>query len=299
MSQSHASTKIGVVFPQTEFGNDPVAIRDYAQAAEELGYSHILAYDHVLGAGMTTRPNWTGPYNDKTPFHEIFVLFGYLAGLTRSIELVSGVVILPQRQTVLVAKQAAEVDVLSGGRFRLGVGIGWNDVEYEGLNEDFHTRGARIGEQVEVMRALWAQDVINYHGKWHQITDAGINPLPVRRAIPVWMGGHSEATLKRIGKIGDGWFPLGTPDERARKLLDQLRREIDAAGRDPQDVGIEGHLSIALGGDTEMAAQAENWASLGATHLCVNTMRAGLDTPQKHIDAIRRMAGVLGVDGSA
>jgi len=299
MSQSQASTKIGVVFPQTEFGNDPVAIRDYAQTAEELGYSHILAYDHVLGAGLTTRPNWTGPYNDKTPFHEVFVLFGYLAGVTRTVELVTGVLILPQRQTVLVAKQAAEVDVLSGGRFRLGVGIGWNDVEYEGLNEEFHTRGARLSEQIEVMRALWSQDVVTYHGKWHHITDAGINPLPIHHAIPVWMGGHADATFKRIAQIGDGWFPLGTPNERAHKLVDQLRREIDAAGRDPKDIGIEAHLSIALGSDSEMAAQAESWASLGATHLCVNTMRAGLDTPQKHIDAIRRLAGVLGVASSA
>ncbi len=214
--------KVGVVFPQTEIGNDPIAIRDYAQAVEEMGYDHILVYDHVLGASTVNRPNWSGPYTDKTPFHEIFVLLGYLAGLTRTVGLVTGVVILPQRQAALVAKQAAEVDVLSGGRMRVGVGIGWNYVEYEALDEDFHTRGARVDEQVAVMRALWTQPVVRFKGKWHHISEAGINPLPIQQPIPVWFGGHSEPMLKRVARLGDGWFPLGLPDDRARSQIDQL-----------------------------------------------------------------------------
>ena len=177
--------KLGVVFPQTEIGADPVAVRDYVQAAESLGYDHMIAYDHVLGANAASRPGWEGTYQHTDMFHEPFVLFGYLAGITRSIEFVTGIVILPQRQTVLVAKQAAEVDVLSGGRLRLGIGIGWNAIEYEALGEDFHNRGRRSEEQIELMRALWTQELVTYEGRWHKVTDAGLNPLPARRPIPV------------------------------------------------------------------------------------------------------------------
>ncbi|MCC6803257.1 MAG: LLM class F420-dependent oxidoreductase [Anaerolineae bacterium] len=286
--------RYGVVFPQTEIGSDPTAIRDYAQAAEALGYDHLLVYDHVIGASTTNRPNWSGPYTQETPFHEIFVLLGYLAGLTQTLELGTAVVILPQRQTVLVAKQAAAVDVLSSGRMRLGVGIGWNAVEYEALNEDFHTRGARAAEQVAVMRMLWTQPVVTFHGKWHHITEAGINPLPVQRPIPVWFGGHSEPMLKRIAQLGDGWFPLGLPDDRARGLIDQLYRFAEQAGRSPQEIPIEAHINIASGNE---AATAAAWAKLGASQLCVNTMRAGYRSPQEHIDALRRMKDVLGVGG--
>jgi probable F420-dependent oxidoreductase len=207
--------RIGVVFPQTEIGSDPIVIRDYAQAAEELGYRHILAYDHVLGASTAVRPGWNRPYSSETPFHEPFVLFGYLAGLTRRIELVTGVIILPQRQAVLVAKQAAEVDVLSGGRLRLGVGIGWNAVEYQGLNQNFRDRSARIEEQVTLLRALWTQPVISFKGRWHEIDAAGINPLPIQRPIPIWVGATADAGIERAGRIGDGWFPQRPPDDRA------------------------------------------------------------------------------------
>ena len=208
--------KLGVVFPQTESGVDPIAIRDYAQAVEGMGYDHLVTYDHVLGASTTTRPDWTGPYTSETLFHEPFVLFGYLAGLTKVIELVTGILILPQRQTALVAKQAAEVDLLSGGRLRLGIGVGWNDVEYEGLNLDFGDRGVRSEEQIVVLRALWAEPSITFKGRWHTIDNAGINPLPPRRAIPVWIGGYSEATLRRVGSIGDGWFPWIPPNDETR-----------------------------------------------------------------------------------
>src|SRR5579871_6659500 len=187
--------QIGVTFPQNEIGPDPIAIRDYAQAAESLGYNHLLAFDHVLGADPTHRQGWQG-YTQKSMFHEPFVLFGYIAALTR-LELVTGVVILPQRQTALVAKQAAEVDILTGGKFRLGVGVGWNPVEYEGLGMNFRTRGRAVEEQVEVMRLLWSKEVVSYKGKYHTIAEAGLNPLPVRRSIPIWMGGRAEELLRR------------------------------------------------------------------------------------------------------
>src|SRR6188474_2591636 len=184
--------RIGVVFPQTEIGQDPSVIRDYAQAVEALGYTHILAFDSVVGANPDRPGGWDSPYDYRHPFHEPFVLFGFCAAVTRRIELVTGVLVLPQRQTALVAKQAAAVDVLSQGRLRLGVGVGWNDVEYEALGEDFHDRGRRIEEQVSLMRALWTEPVVDFAGRWHRVPEAGINPLPVQRPIPVWFGGQAE-----------------------------------------------------------------------------------------------------------
>jgi probable F420-dependent oxidoreductase len=280
--------QLGVIFPQTEIGTDPVAIRDYAQAAEDLGYSHLLTYDHVLGASSEHRPDWRGPYDHRTQFHEPFVLFGYLAGVTQRIQLVTGIVILPQRQAALVAKQAAEVDVLSGGRLRLGVGIGWNDVEYEALGEDFHTRGRRVEEQIEVMRALWTQEVVSFQGRWHHITDAGINPLPIQRPIPLWMGGGAEPVLRRVARLADGWFPQFRPDERGRETLQRLFEYAREEGRDPASIGIEGRAGMATGGPDDWAQTVEAWQQMGASHLGLNTMGAGLDSTAKHIDAIRR-----------
>ena len=194
--------QIGVTFPQNEIGADPAALREYAQTVESLGYRHVLIYDHVLGADPTNRPDWKG-YTYQNMFHEPFVLFGYLAALTQ-LELVTGVIILPQRQTALVAKQAAEVDILTGGKLRLGIGVGWNPVEYEGLGMNFNTRGRMIDEQIDVLRQLWSKEIISYKGKFHTITEAGLNPLPVRRSIPLWFGGHSEAALRRTARAGDG-----------------------------------------------------------------------------------------------
>ena len=290
--------KIGVVFPQIEIGTDPAVIRDYAQAAESLGYDYILIYDHVVGANTASRPNWKGPYTSKHTFHEPFVVFGYMAAYTKRIEMVTGVIILPQRQTVLVAKQAAEVDVLSGGRLRLGIGVGWNDVEYEALGTDFHTRGQRSVEQIKVMRALWTQETLTFDGRWHRITDAGINPLPVQRPIPIWIGGESEIALRRAARIADGWTssrivrapgkqPPGEP-ARAHQV-ERLRAHLAAAGRRPESFGIEGRAAIGEGGPDEWRRQVEEWRKLGATHLGVNTMQAGLPNPRAHIDAIRRL----------
>ncbi len=287
--------RFGVVFPQTEIGNDPIAIRDYAQAAEGMGYRHILAYDHVLGAGLANRPNWSGAYNAATPFHEPFVLFAYLAGLTRALELVTGVIILPQRQTALVAKQAAALDVLSGGRVRLGVGIGWNPIEYQALGEDFRNRGARIEEQVAVLRALWTEPVVTFKGRWHQIDEAGINPLPIQRPIPIWFGARVDAAIERAGRLGDGWMPQRPPDDQARAMVDRLRAAAASAGRPADALGIEARLSIGEVPESDWAGFVAGWRALGATHLCVNTMGAGLRTPQAHIDTLRRVGEVIGV----
>ena len=280
--------KIGVTLPQTEMTTDPIAIRDFAQAVEELGYDHIQSLDHVLGANAASRPGWQGPYDHNDLIHEPFVLFGYLAGVTHRVELVTAVIILPQRQTALVAKQAAEIDVLSGGRLRLGIGTGWNDVEYEALDENFHDRGRRSEEQVEVMRALWTQRLVTYAGRWHTITDAGIHPLPVQRPIPVWFGGGAEPVLRRIARIGDGWFPQFRPDESGRAILGRLNTYIREAGRDPADIGINGNVVTSGHSPDQWVDEALAWRDLGATHLSVSTRGARLSFPEDHIDAIKR-----------
>ncbi len=287
--------RIGVTFPQTEIGNDPIAIRDYAQTVEGLGYRHLLVYDHVLGANTLSRPDWTGPYTSETPFHEVFVLLAYLAGLTTELELVIGVLILPQRQTALVAKQAAELDLLSCGRLRLGVGVGWNEVEFQGLGKDFHDRGARSEEQIALLRALWGAPAITFDGRWERIPDAGINPLPKQRPIPIWIGGYAEATLRRVGQIGDGWFPWRQPDETMRAAVDRLRGYALAAGRDPGRIGLEPQLNVGRGTPDEWHAFIDGWRALGATHLCLTTMGNGLPSPADHLAALARAAAELGV----
>jgi probable F420-dependent oxidoreductase len=272
--------KIGAVFPQLEIGADPTTVRDWTTTVEEAGYNHVLAYDHVLGADPANRPGWTG-YTDKSLFHEVFVLFGYMAAITTTLELVTGVLVLPQRQTALVAKQAAEVDVLSGGRLRLGVGIGWNQVEYQALGVPFKQRGALLEEQVDVLRALWADPVVSYDGKYHEIVEAGLNPLPGRR-IPIWFGGGADAVLRRTGRIGDGWMPQSAPDEQAREQIATIRRAAEDAGRDPESIGIEARLSLGAVPEQDWRAYADAWRELGATHLCVNTMNLGLPHPTDH-----------------
>ena len=284
--------RLGVVFPQTEIGSDPAIIKDYAQTAEALGYSHILVYDHVIGANLASRPGWQPPYSYLDSFHEPLVLFGYLAGLTKTIELTTGIVILPQRQTVLVAKQAAAVDVLSGGRLRLGIGIGWNPVEYEALGQDFKNRGRRSEEQVELLRQLWTRELVTFKGRWHTVTDAGINPLPVQRPIPIWFGGTDERALRRLARLGDGWFPLMNPDDKCRAAIEKVRNYAREAGRDPDTVGIEGRISHGSGSEAAWRGELQAWQSLGATHASFNTMKANLSSPAAHIEAIRRFKAV-------
>ena len=279
--------QLGVVFPQTEIGNDPAAIRDYAQAAEGAGYEHLLAFDHVLGAERDRPGGFQGPYDHETPFHEPFVLFGYLAALTERLELVTGIVILPQRQTVLVAKQAAQLHVLSGGRLRLGVAVGWNDVEYEGLGENFHNRGRRIEEQIALLRALWSQPVVSFEGHYHRILKAGINPRPPGDSIPIWMGGMSDAVIERTGRLADGWFPqYGDPAELPAGI-ERVRAAAREAGRDPDAIGIESRVAVRSTDVSEAVELAHRFEEAGATHLSVNTMGAGFTSPGQHIDAIR------------
>jgi probable F420-dependent oxidoreductase len=281
--------RVGAVFPQTEIGSDPAVIRSWAQAVEELGYRHLVAWDHVLGAGVDTRPDWGGYFTSDDAFHEVFVLFGYLAAVTHAVELVTGILILPQRQTALVAKQAAEVHVLSGGRLRLGVGIGWNEVEYQALGQSFGDRGVRSEEQVEVLRSLWANPTISYSGRWHRIDNAGINPLPTGRRIPVWFGGDAEATLRRIGKLGDGWLPERSPDQTARTMLDKIRGHAREANRDPTEVGVEARLTIASVPESEWASFVAGWRDLGATHVCINTMGMGLASVDDHLALLEKV----------
>ncbi|MEU4292991.1 LLM class F420-dependent oxidoreductase [Kribbella sp. NPDC026596] len=277
--------KIGAVFPQLEIGADPRVVREWTTTVETAGYNHALAYDHVLGADPANRPGWTG-YTDKSLFHEVFVLFGFMAAITTELELVTGVLVLPQRQTALVAKQAAEIDVLSGGRLRLGVGIGWNQVEYQALGVPFRQRGALLEEQVDVLRTLWAEPVMSYQGKFHEIEEAGLNPLPARQ-IPIWFGGGADAVLRRTGRIGDGWMPQSAPDETARQQVALIRQTAEEAGRDPNSIGIEARLTLGAVPEQDWRAFADGWRELGATHLGVNTMKMGLAKPEDHAAVLR------------
>lgn len=288
--------RIGLVFPQTEIGSDPAVIREYAQVAEGLGYTHLLTYEHVVGVDLAHYPGWRGPYHAGHQFHEPFVLFGYLAAVTERIELVTGVIILPQRQTVLVAKQAAEVDVLSGGRLRLGVGVGWNEAEYVALGMDFRTRGRREEEQIEVLRLLWTQPIVTYEGRWHRLPAVGINPLPVQRPIPIWLGGMSEAARRRAARLADGWMPQWRPTAELRAMVEELRGWVAETGRDPASFGIEGRITLAQVPTAEWEKDVQAWRDLGATHLCINTMGMGLAGPREHIRLIRELAGVFGVE---
>ena len=277
--------KLGVVFPQTEIGTDPDGVAHFARAAEECGYDHLIAYDHVLGANTASRPDWSGPYTSESLFHEPFVLFGYLGAVTERLELVTAVIILGQRQTALVAKQAACVDVLTGGRLRLGIGTGWNHVEYEALGMNFHDRGVRSEEQIDLMRRLWADDTITYQGKWHTVTDAGLNPLPEARSIPVWLGGMAPQVIDRVGRIADGWFPFF--NQALGEQLASMRLSATNAGRNPADIGVECMTPLGEFGDKELD-RLKSLEDLGVTHSAAVTMNQGLSGPHEHADAIRR-----------
>ena len=293
--------KTGAVFPQTEIGSDPAAVRDYVQAVEELGYAHMMVYDHVLGADTSHHANWEGSYTSESMFHEPFVLFGYLAGITTKIELVTAVLILGQRQTALVAKQAAEVDLLTGGRLRLGVGVGWNHVEYEALNQEFGNRGQRYAEQIKLLREFWTQEVVEFEGQYHKVDHAGVNPQPVQRPIPIWMGAGARANpvpsdrvLRRVARLADGWFPQMQPTNDARTTVERLKRFADEAGRDAAEIGMEPRINLGDGDPEFWQEQARVWEDMGATHISVNTMRSGLYSPQDHINAIQQFKEVIG-----
>jgi probable F420-dependent oxidoreductase len=255
---------------------------------EQLGFEHILVFDHVVGADRGANPGWDGFYDIDDTFHEPFVFFGFLAGITQ-LELVTDIIIAPQRPTALIAKQAAEVDILSGGRFRLGVGAGWNRVEYEALGQDFKTRGKRLAEQIQLLRRFWTERVVDFDGEFDQVSGAGIAPMPVQQPIPIWMGGNSPAAFRRIGRLADGWFPVWSWHDR----LDQARRYIAEgaaeAGRDERSIQMEGVIRAGMEG----ARRIDDWYEEGATHLSVNSMEAGHDGVGGHLAALEETAKAL------
>lgn len=285
--------KLGAVFPQTEIGADPVAIRDFVQAVEGLGFDYLLAYDHVLGANPDRPGGWRGPYTYRDLFHEPFVLFAHLAALTWRLEFVTGILILPQRQTALVAKQAAELDLLSGGRLRLGVGLGWNAVEYQALGEDFTNRGRRIEEQVALLRELWTRPLVQFTGDYHQIPDAGLNPLPVQQPIPIWFGGTAEAALRRLARLGDGWLPNSMPAKQLVPEVEKVRGYVAEAGRDPRTFGIDVRMSLKVTPEAEWPQEAALWRAQEVSHLCLVTMGVGFTSPDQHLAAFSRFKAAV------
>ena len=277
--------RIGAVFPQIEAGTDIGAITDYIQNVESLGFDHILAFDHVLGANASSRPGWSGAYQHTDSFYEPITFYSYVAAITSRLELATGVIILPQRQTALFAKQTATLDLISGGRLRLGIGTGWNQVEYEALGENFHNRGKRSEEQINLLRKLWSEELITFKGKFHTVTDAGLNPLPPKRSIPIWFGGMADPVLERVAKIGDGWLPLGSPNEKRKNTFDQLKRYLEQNSRSMSDIGIEAMISM-KNSATDIKKDISSWVQMGATHISVNTMNCGLEFPGEHVKAI-------------
>ena len=288
--------EIGVIFPQTEIEPDVVAIRDFAQAAQDMGYSYLFIADHVLGADASAYDHpLFGMYNHETVVHESLTTMGYLAAVAPKLGLMSGILILPQRQTALVAKQAAEIDVLCGGKLRLGIGVGWNFVEYEALGMNFHDRGARSAEQIEVMRELWTKESVDFHGRWHDITHAGINPLPVQRPIPVWLGVGSplapippDVALRRVARIADGWCPNFAPDESGYALQEKVHNYMAEYGRDPSELGLDGRMGTAGSPPEAWGDRVAAWREMGASHLSIENRRAGLKTAGDHIEMMRR-----------
>ena len=285
--------KIGVIYPQIEYSTDPGAVREFAVTAEALGFTHILAYDHVLGANPDRPGGWSGPYTHLNTFMEPFVLFSYMAAVTSRIGFTTGILILPQRQTALAAKQAATLDVLSGGRLRLGVAVGWNQVEYEALGEDFNRRGAKLEESVTLLRQLWTQPLVTFKGRWHTVSDAGINPLPVQQPIPIWFGGHAEAVLQRTARLGDGWLPNYKTAADAKPHLDRLAAYASEAGQDPKQIGIEARLSYGSGNADEWHSLLTGWQEAGATHATLNLMASGFTRTDDYLAAMRRFSEAI------
>ena len=293
--------KFGVIYPQTEIGHEPSVVRDYAVTAEGLGFSHIIAYEHVLGANPERPEGWKGPYTYQDEFIEPFVLFSFMAAVTTEIELTTGIMILPQRQTVLVAKQAACLDVLSGGRLRLGIGIGWNAVEYAALNHDFHNRGRRVEEQIDLLRQLWRHPLVEYQGKWHTIPDAGLNPLPSRKSIPIWFGGHADPVLRRAARLGDGWMPNYKSANDALISIEKLDLYLDEVGKIRGEsngtgghlYGMEARIPFADGNPNTWLDLIRGWVDVGATHISFNTMGSGFQSAREHIEGINKFAATI------
>ncbi len=287
--------RVGAVFPQTEMSADRAEIRSWIEGVRDLGFQHVLAYDHVLSGDQTYHfPKLVGRYDETKPFQEVMVLFGYMAAIAPEMEAVSGVVILPQRQTALVAKQAATVDILTGGRLRLGVGIGWNDIEYQGLNETFTNRGKRLEEQIDLLRRLWQQPIISYEGQWHTIDHAGLAPLPIQRPIPIWIGGSADVALQRAARIADGFISNnGVNLDRSAHEVNVIRAELERIGRPPTSFGFEPRLNLAEDSDATWRQAIAWWQEQGATHVSINTMGAGCVSINDHLAGLARIKRVL------
>lgn len=285
-----ATMRLGAGFPTLDLGGDPAVIRYWAEAVEALGFDHLLAYEHVVGFNGKEHVSAFGPLDAHSRFHEPLVLFGFLAAVTTRVELVTGVLVLPQRQTALVAKQAAEVDVLSGGRLRLGIGVGWVPEEFDVLGASYRDRGRRTDEQIKVLRALWTQQPVDFSGRWHQFAQAGISPLPVQRPIPIWIGSHGDSALPRVGRLADGWMPVAASVEAVEGLHD--KREIvhnaaREAGRDPAAIGIDAQVVFNWIPESGWRAYGQAWQAFGATHLTVTTMGLASSAVEDHLSAVR------------
>jgi probable F420-dependent oxidoreductase len=297
--------KIGAIFPHDTIEPDAGAIRAYAEAVEQMGFNHIMSYDHVIGANRASRPDWNG-YDLDSKFHEPIALLSFIAGIARRIGLCTGVMILPQRQTVLVAKQAATLDLLCEGRLRLGIGTGWNEVEYEALGMDYRRRGRFFDEQIDVLRALWSQRAVTFDTTMHRITDAGLWPMPVQKPIPLWLGGggvhpykgwsHVDRVLERIAKKADGWMPTFDPDDTGAQLVEKFRGYCREVGRDPDTVPIEALLLPSM--HENWAEHVRKWQSLGATQMCTNVSGPGIegvDANLRRLDEVRQVLKAAGL----
>ncbi|MDP7390476.1 MAG: LLM class F420-dependent oxidoreductase [Alphaproteobacteria bacterium] len=288
--------KIGVSFPTTEVGNDPIVMRDFAQAAEDMGYEYLTAIDHVLQARDPAGDDFRAYYTIDNAFHEPLILFSYLAGVTSKIGFVTAILILPQRPTVLVAKQAAQLDLMSGGRLRLGCGIGWNDLEFDAMDQNFKNRARRISEQFDLMKQLWTEETVTFEGEFHKIEDAGINPRPIQQPIPLWIGAFVDPAIRRAGPIADGWLvnPRVSAGAEAEPLFEQFRKGAEEAGRNADALGIDATVLAGDRGPQAWAADAVTWKSMGATHLTFRTMAAGVESVDAHIDSIRKFKDAYG-----
>ncbi|MGE0385365.1 MAG: LLM class F420-dependent oxidoreductase [Gammaproteobacteria bacterium] len=298
--------KIGIMYPQTEIEADAGPIREFVQGVESMGFTHLLAIEHVVGANTASRPGWAAPYSHTSIFQEPFVLLSFVAGFATSLELATGILILPQRQTVLVAKQAACLDVMCGGQLRLGVGTGWNPVEYQALGMDFGNRAERYEEQIELLRALWTAPVLSWNTRHHAIDDAGINPLPVQRPIPLWLGGvglppgsplwyspASDKVLRRIARVADGWIPNWSPDDHGLAMMARFRELCREYRRDPGAIGLEGRITLDLNTQDRWPDELQAWRAVGATHVTVNTMLLGVTGAERQLRRIEQLRAAL------
>lgn len=284
--------RIGIVYPQTELRGDPGAIAVFARAVEDLGFDHLLAYDHVLGAVHDGRnPELAGTYSERDAFHDPFVMFGYLAGITERIGFATGVMVLPQRQTALVARQATDVSLLSGGRLRLGVGVGWNHVEFEALGHDFRTRGARQEEQIRLLRELFTQPVVDFTGRFDRVDRASLLPKPLH-PIPIWLGGAGEKAYDRAARVADGFIHFGGGAHRAAAAAEDLRQRVAARGREPVGFGAD-YVAPATRDVAAQVAEIEAWRAAKGTHISLVTMGVGLESVGNHVDYIAGIAAQL------